>query len=812
MDVTRHWRDIQDDPGLTGRLLARLRNQPVDYQLTPYLEILAQINQAEQTVRDLDDAALSASAATLRERGRGGATLDAMLVETFALVREIARRVLGQRLFDEQIVGALALHQGKLAELPTGEGKTLAAVPAATLHALGGDGVHVLTFNDYLARRDAAWMGEVYRRLGLSVGCVQSGQHADDRRTAYAADITYLTAKEAGFDHLRDGLVYRSEDRVQRPLHFGIVDEADSILIDEARIPLVLAGHGGESLPDAVQMAALAAQLQAGVDYEVDETRRSTCLTEQGQARAEAALGCGNLEHAHNQLPYTLLNQALHARAILRRDVDYIVRAQRVELVDELTGRVASDRHWPDGLQAAIEAREGLPITRSGIVLGSLTLQHYFALYPGLAGMTATARPSEVELFEHYGLVTVPVPSHCPCIRRDLEDRVFSHREAKLAAVEDEIVHAHAQGQPVLVGTASVAESEELAARLEARGLHCQVLNARTDELEAQIIAEAGAPGALTISTNMAGRGIDICLGGADGAARDHVVAAGGLYVIGLNRHDSRRIDNQLRGRAGRQGDPGLSCCFVSLEDPLVRRHGVAEMIPDKHRARRSESIAHPVVRSRIHWAQRVVDGHNTEIRHTLSRYSGIVEQQRLMLRHLREELLAAPQAVFAQRVPGSHAQLAKALGAPALDAVERQLGLVQLDRAWANHLCVIADLRESLPLLRLGTTQPHTEFLRRADQAFQAMLESFDRELERALDRVTLRGGEVDLDQAELRGPSATWTYLVDDDPFRSALGLDVAGNLGLALGAAMLWPLFLLAGALQRRRQRRQPGPPTT
>ena len=514
----------------------KLLGIPIEWDLAPYTEQLSGIKAIDLVGASDDD--LKHKAAGLIERAKEGTPLADLLVETYALVRETATRSIGLRPFDVQVVAGIAMHQGKLAEMNTGEGKTLVAVFPTVLNALSGKGVHIHTFNDYLARRDAAWMGPIYEFLGLRVGCIQEGMSPAKRRHAYACDITYSTAKEAGFDYLRDHLCYSTEDLVHREFHFAIVDEADSIMIDEARVPLVVAGSTDKPKADPGQLAQIAKGLREGVDFETDEGRRNVYLSDAGLERIEGLLRCGNLHSRENLDLLTRVHQSLHAEYLLHRDVDYIVRNERIEIIDELTGRVVEDRHWPDGLQAAVEAKEKLVLGSGGSILGSITLQHFLKLYPKISGMTATARPSAGELHEFYGLSVVVIPPNRPCVRDDLTDVVFTHKAAKVEALVQEITRCHESKRPVLVGTASVEESEELAATLEDTGISCQVLNAKNDELEADIIARAGRLGAVTISTNMAGRGVDIKLGGEGEQERDRVVGLGGLYVIGTNRHE----------------------------------------------------------------------------------------------------------------------------------------------------------------------------------------------------------------------------------------------------------------------------------
>ena len=773
--------------------------------------MLARVAALEPAVAALDDAGLTARARALRARVADGAEVESQLPEAFALAREAARRALGQRPFDEQVLAGVALARGKIAEMATGEGKTLAAVAPVFLHALAGRGAHVLTFNDYLARRDAAWMGPVYERLGLSVGFVQERMSVGERQRAYAADVTYLTAKEAGFDHLRDALALEPGERAQRAYHFALVDEADSILIDEARIPLVIAGEAGEAIAGPERLAALVRGLVPGRDFDTDEHAHNIALTEAGTARVEAALGGSSLHALENVSLHAQLRHALHAEHLLKRDVDYIVRGEKVELVDESTGRVADRRHWPDGLHAAVEAKEGLRLSSEGRILGQVTLQHFLGLYPRLAGMTATAHTAAEELDEFYGLRTVVVPTHRPMVRTDLPDVVFTHPEAKRAALVTEIARVHAAGRPVLVGTASVGESEELAAALVAAGVPCEVLNARNDEREAAIVARAGEPGAVTISTNMAGRGTDIRLGGPDEVRRAEVVTLGGLYVIGTNRHASLRIDQQLRGRAGRQGDPGESRFFVSLEDPLVRRYGVEQLVSARHLPPRQETpVASRLLRTEIARAQRIVEDEGFRLRRTLFGYSEIVEKQRRAIQRWRTKVLerAEPQQLLAERAAERCARLRPVVGQGVLDDVERRLLLLAIDRCWSDHLAELREMREDSVLLAFAGRFPLAEFHRMAGESFQALEDRIEDEVVRDFERITITPEGVDWEREGLRGPSATWTYLVGENPFGASGLASPAGRTGMvaaAMGAPWLVLLHGLGVFWERRRRRK-------
>ncbi|MBK9316629.1 MAG: accessory Sec system translocase SecA2 [Acidobacteria bacterium] len=787
---------IVNDPGWFRRLLEKLRGRPVEYDLSPYLDRLQQINDREPALRILSDYELKALASNLRNSSQ------APLVDVYALVREGARRTLGMRHFDVQIIGGIALHQGKLVEMETGEGKTLVAVLPAALNALCGNGVHILTFNDYLARRDAEWMGPIYEFMGLSVSFIHPGMTSAERRAAYRADITYLTAKEAGFDYLRDGLCYSSDERVQRPFHFAIVDEADSILIDEARIPLIIAGEREEQAHNATRLAAIARVLEPGIHYEISEKRRNVYLTEEGVERVAIETGCGDLHNPDNASWLTEINLAIHARALLHRDIDYIVRDGTVEHVDEYTGRAIQDRHWPDGLQTAIEAKEGLRFGKEGMILGTITLQHYFGLYPKLAGMTATARPEEEEFKEFYGLTTIVLPTNKPCNRRDRPDSIFTHREAKSNAIVQKVIEARQSGRPVLVGTASVRESEELAALLASKGLECNVLNARTDAMEAGIIAEAGAAGALTISTNMAGRGTDIRLGGAD--QRDHrqVVNAGGLLVIGTNRHESRRIDKQLRGRAGRQGDPGSSEFFISLEDEIMVRYGIDEMLPEMHRRQRNESLDDPLVRHRINAAQRTIEGQHMDVRKMLWAFSSYTEGQRRHIREIRDNMLHedSKASLWNEARPERYTELIQALGKDRATHLERTVSLHCIDQLWADYLSYIGELRERIHIVRLANMTPFDEFVRESSEAYQDLLNQIDDRILDVFDRMEISEDGIDLKLLGIRRPSATWTYLIDDNPFRDAMGMHISGDLGLSIAAAVYGPIYIVFSLYRR------------
>jgi preprotein translocase subunit SecA len=790
--------------------IARIQGSSVHTDLSGYLGPLAAIADGESALRDSSDQKILHRSQALRDRARSGAPLAGLRTPFFALAREASRRALGLRPFDEQVVAALALDAGHVVEMQTGEGKTLAAVMPAALNALSGRGAHVLTFNDYLARRDAEWMGPIYRMLGLTVGCVQEGMPRQARRSGYEADVTYVTAKEAGFDHLRDLLAMDAAHLVHRPFHFALVDEADSLMIDEARVPLVIAGSVARQDSRAPRLAALVASLLPGVHFDTDEYGRDIELTEAGIEHAERTLGCGSLHQAGNLALLSELNCALHARVLLRRDIDYIVRQSRIEIVDEFTGRVVADRHWPDGLQAALEAKEGLERRPDGRILGSMTLQRFLRGYPRLSGMTGTATDGAAELKQVYGLDVVVIPTHGPMVRINRPDVVFSHRDAKERAIEEDVRRAHLTGRPVLVGTSTVTESERLAERLRRAGVPCEVLNAKNDAEEASIVARAGALGAVTISTNMAGRGTDIRLGSG-------VAALGGLYVIGTSRHESRRVDLQLRGRAGRQGDPGESRFFVSLEDDLLVRYGISGLIPARLLPEKSDApVESPIVRREVARAQRIIEGQNYEIRRTLARYAAVVEEQQRQLMERRVAMLTGqdPPDIW-RNDPDARARLVAAAGEQAVLEAERTVTLACIDRAWRDHLALCADLREGIHLVRLGGQDPLTVFTSEAIRAFSPIDDAIDEAVLKALSSVRIVASRVDLARTGIEAPASTWTYLVNDDPFKSRIGAMLTGPGGATVAifsAAVMMPLLILWGLIEnlfRRGPRRRSDP---
>jgi preprotein translocase subunit SecA len=656
-----------------------------------------QINAMRTGFARLNDRELASAASKTKD-----------LLQWIAIVAVAATRILGLDLYDVQLRGALALARGSIAEMQTGEGKTLAAVPVISWLARERLGVHVMTVNDYLAARDAAWMGGIFRFLGLSVAHIRQEMSPAERRTAYRCDITYATANEIGFDVLRDQLALDVHDQVHRPFAAAVIDEADSILIDEARVPLVIAGGAANDGGLAIVANHVARDLRPGQHFTIDAGAHNVALTDAGVHAVEAARGCGNLFEERNLSVHSAVQDALHAHALVRRDIDYLVKNGSIEMVDEFKGRIAQDRRWPAGLHTAIEVKEGVSSKAQGTVLNQITLQNLAGMYPKLSGMTGTASTQSLELQTVYGLKVETIPTNRPVIRVDHPDLIFATKDEKEQAVIQEIRRAHALGRPVLVGTASVEESERLSALLP--DVPHEVLNARNDQREAGIIASAGERGAVTISTNMAGRGTDIRLG-------KEVAALGGLSVIGTNKHESRRIDNQLRGRAGRQGDPGSSRFFVSLEDDLLVKYAELEQ----------------KYRNDPDTLQRLVEGQHLNTRTFLHGYEVPVDGQRNKLQAYRQEVLTSD-----------------------MPDRDRRLTLRAIDDLWAEHLARVADYRAGVQWVSWSGRDPHRAYLLTIHQWFD--------ELEARLPEEIARRIESSDDPA---GRGAVWTYLTTDQPF---------------------------------------------
>ena len=694
-----------------------------------------------------------------------------------AIAREAAERTTGLRPFDVQLLGALRMMAGDVVEMATGEGKTLAGAIAAAGYALAGRHVHVISVNDYLARRDAEWMGPLLAAMGLTVGWITAESTADERRAAYECDVTYASVNEIGFDVLRDQLVTHVDDLVSPRPDVALIDEADSVLVDEALVPLVLAGTTHRETP-RLEIIRLVGEMTSEnrVDdslqyYDTDADRRNVHLTDAGARKLEKALGGIDLySEEHIGTTLTEVNVALHAHVLLQRDVHYIVRDNAVHLINASRGRIASLQRWPDGLQAAVEAKEGIETTETGEVLDTITVQALIGRYPTVCGMTGTALAAGEQLRQFYRLGVSPIPPNTPNIREDEADRVYITAAAKNQAVIEHIQQIHATGQPVLVGTRDVAESEELHAKLVKAGVPAVVLNAKNDEEEAAVIAEAGKLATVTVSTQMAGRGTDIRLGGSDEADHDAVAELGGLHVIGTGRHHTERLDNQLRGRAGRQGDPGSSVFFSSWEDDVVVSHLEPEKLPMQ--TDEDGRIVSDRAGQLLEHAQRVAEGRLLDVHANTWRYNQLTAQQRAIIVERRETLLRTTTArdELKELSPDRYQELASQIGeAGAEDELERICRLIMLyhlDRGWADHLAYLSDIRESIHLRALGRQDPLDEFHRMAVDAFASLAADAIEAAQQTFETANVLEDEPGLDLSKLARPTSTWTYMIHDNP----------------------------------------------
>lgn len=773
-------------------MLSNWVNRFSEREVRRYRGLVEDINGLEPKMEALTDEELRQKTTEFRNRLDSGETLDELLIEAFAVVREAARRVLNMRHFDVQLIGGMVLHDGRIAEMKTGEGKTLVATLAAYLNALPGKGVHVVTVNDYLAKRDSQWMGQVYEFLGMTVGLIQHDMEPEARRQAYAADITYGTNNEYGFDYLRDNMVNTVQEMVQRELHYAIVDEVDSILIDEARTPLIISGQADRSPDLYYTFARIASNLKDEIDYTVDEKLKAVAPTEAGVAKVERMLAVPNLyDDAHLDLSH-YLNQALRAKALMKRDRDYVVKDGEVIIVDEFTGRLMFGRRYSDGLHQAIEAKEGVKIEDETQTLATITFQNYFRMYTKLAGMTGTAATEEEEFRKIYGLDVIVVPTHMPMIRKDFPDVVYKTEAAKFRAVVREIEELYKTRRPVLVGTVSIEKSEMISEMLRAKGIPHTVLNAKYHEQEAEIVAQAGRIGSVTIATNMAGRGTDIVL-------EEGVPQMGGLHIIGTERHESRRIDNQLRGRSGRQGDPGSSRFYLSLEDDFLRLFAAPTLagLMDRLGVQEDEPIESGVLTRAIESAQKKVEARNFDARKQVLQYDDVMNLQRevvykqrkdiLTKENLREDVLhmlegliedattmycpqnlhpeewdigalldsfdelfmpkgtldpeellgmnrEELQEVIYQKGEELYQQKEEEFGSEAVRELERMILLRVVDSKWMEHLDAMDALREGVGLRAYGQRDPVVEYKKEAYDMYQDMLGSIREEVIRML------------------------------------------------------------------------------
>ncbi|MCK9418702.1 MAG: preprotein translocase subunit SecA [Nitrospirae bacterium] len=800
---------------MIGTILRKIFGTANERELKRIQVLVDEINAFEQGIAGLADAALRAKTDEFKKRLEDGETLDDLLPEAFAVVRETSKRTLGMRHFDAQLIGGIVLHQGRIAEMKTGEGKTLVATLPVYLNGLTGKGVHVVTVNDYLARRDSLWMGPIYNFLGLTVGVIVHGLNDEQRQQAYGSDVTYGTNNEFGFDYLRDNMKFDLADYAQRELNFAIVDEVDSILIDEARTPLIISGPTEDSTDKYYKINRIIPSLKKDADYTIEEKTKTAALTEEGNIKVEKMLGAGNLYDPSNVDLVHHVHQALKAHALFNRDVDYVVKDDQVMIVDEFTGRLMPGRRWSDGLHQAIEAKENVKIENENQTLASITFQNYFRLYGKLAGMTGTAETEAAEFAKIYNLDVLMIPTHKPMIRIDSADFIYKTEQGKFNSTIKEIEELHKKGQPVLVGTISIVKSETLASMLKKKGIRHTVLNAKYHEMEAEIVAQAGRYAAVTIATNMAGRGTDIVLGGnPEGLARqtlkgkeytkeewdktlaqciaqcadekEKVIAAGGLHILGTERHEARRIDNQLRGRSGRQGDPGSSRFYLSLEDDLLRIFGSDRIAGLMGRLGMEEDvpIEHRMVSRAIENAQKKVENQNFEMRKHVLEYDDVMDQQRKVIYEQRRQLLAGtdlkeeviglaeemldgmvdfycPEGAYPENwdVTGLKDVLAAKfayhagadLDLPSLsreelreklwealkqsyDAKEQQIGselmrhlekvfmLQAVDHQWKDHLLAMDHLKEGIGLRGYGQKDPLIEYKREGFDMFEEM------------------------------------------------------------------------------------------
>lgn len=751
---------------------SRFLDRPATVDISRYEGLLTSIEWREKKVGELSDEELTEAAGKLRRAGDEPGFDEKELVELCAVAREAAKRSLNERPYDVQLLGAMELLAGHVVQMATGEGKTLAGAIAAAGYALQGKAVHVMSVNDYLAQRDAEWMSPVYEMLGVSVGWVSQTSSQDERRAAYAADVTYGSVSEIGFDVLRDRLATSVDDMVGREPEVVIVDEADSVLIDEAKVPLVLAGSSDEGQSDP-EVAKIVRMLKPGQHYEKDEDGRNAWLTGRGAKVVEKSLGGVDLYSGEHSDRLAAVNAALHAHALLERDVDYIVRDGKVHLINSSRGRIALRQRWPDGLQAAVEAKERLRPTESGEVLDSISVQGLIGRYKTVCGMTGTAVAVSEQLREFYELRVAVIPPNTPCIREDEDDRLYDTVENKEAAIVREIATVHKAGRPILIGTRDVAESERLAKLLDEADVPCVVLNAKNDAQEAAIVAEAGAYDAVTVSTQMAGRGTDIRLGGrqsADAETHDKVADLGGLLVMGTGRYPSSRLDDQLRGRSGRQGDPGGSIMFASLSDDQVIQYApdaTAGTEPDDDED--EGRLTDPTTKRFVDHAQKVAEGVQLEIHRNTWRYTRLIEHQRKVLLEHRDELLRTDLAAteLAALCAERWEKLVDEIDEKVLEESARQIMLYHLDQRWTEHLAFLADVRETIHLRALAKETPIDEFHRTAIPEFRKIPDEISERAAETFKEIEIGPDGVDLAEGGLRRPSSTWTYMVHDNPF---------------------------------------------
>jgi len=711
-----------------------------------------------ETCRDDEIKSLSIS---LRSRVLNGGSGSDLLAEAFSLVFQAIKRTLKITPFDAQIQAAISMAKGNIIELPTGEGKTIVVVFVAYFNALTGKGVHVLTFNDFLAKRDALWMKPVYDLLGVSVDYINEYKMMEERKAAYQSDITYMTVKEAGYDYLRSFLAYDTAHIVQRSFHMAIIDEADSIMIDNARVPLIVAGDTTNKITMDRHIYDLVSTLKENIHYNIDYYAKTIYLIDEGYNFFEKEIG-GNLYDSESLELFTIIALFLKAEFLLKRDIDYIIKNNEILIIDEFTGRIMKDCKWSDGIQTAVEIKENLSVKHEESVMNRITIQNFLYLYPNICGMTGTALSSASEFEEFYHKMVDIIPPNKPCVRVDHPDIIFSNRELKYKAIIEKTLHIHQTGRPVLIGTGSIRESEELAAALKKEFLDIQVLNAKNDDEEAGIIANAGKLKAVTISTNMAGRGVDIRLGGKDRKQYQQVVALGGLFIIGTNRHDSIRIDNQLRGRSGRQGDPGESVFYISLEDPIFLKHRISEIIPKKYKKDNNEPITNKATRKAVAHIQKVVEGQSFNAKMSLSKYSLLYERQRLIAHQIRERVLDDTK-VIGKSVYFAN-DIINAVSSDELSFALKAITLYAINSCWSDHLLKMETVLDEVQTIGKFTSNPFDDFNQKIVEYFS----TFEKDvLENIVDickNTILKDKHIDLEMMGIQAPASTKTYMLLD------------------------------------------------
>ncbi len=749
----------------------------------------------------VSDHALKEMSINLKAKAESSESILSFLPESFVLVFESIKRTLHITPFDVQLLAAISMAKGNIIELPTGEGKTLVAVFAAYLNSLSGNGVHVFTFNDFLAKRDAQWMKPFFHFLGISVDYISETKTKEERKAAYQADVTYVTVKEAGYDYLRSFLAYDVASIVQRPFHYAIIDEADSIMIDNARVPLIVAGDASYAIEIDKNIYSHVSALEENTHYKIDEYFKTVELTEEGYSFLEKDIP--DLYHADSLELLTKINLVLKAEFLLKRDVHYIVRNDEILIVDEFTGRIMKDCKWPDGLQTAVELKEGLRIKASESVMNRITIQNFLNLYPNLCGMTGTALSSAPEFLEFYNKYVDVIPPNKPCIRIDHTDTVLRSKKAKYNAIINKIVQIHKTGQPMLIGTGSIRESEELKAMLQKDLPDICILNAKNDEKEASVIANSGKLNAVTISTNMAGRGVDIRLGGKDGAQYNQVVSLGGLYVIGTNRHNSVRIDNQLRGRSGRQGDPGESAFYISLEDDIFRKYPIDKMIPERIKPDSMDPLISKAIHKAIRHIQKVIEGQSLNAEISLFKYSILYEQQRKIVSGNREDILydrktIAKEMYCVLRESGKLRQISDT----ELNAALKSISLYAINECWADYLLLLENALDEVSVIGKSGSDPLLHYNHKLIEGFQRYQEDTQNKISEICKNMIIENDHIDLSKMGIQGPASTRTYMLLD----GSEEIHLVNDLMAASLATPLYTIYLILTFFYKRKKRRE------